>query len=124
MLIGYLVKPGPRTITKVEIQPGMVGAAIRALVECNLFDCVSIDGELDAWVDDEGLLKSPKHFTHIKGTGFVPLAGNVLFLGGPDEEGETTSCEKPLEWFVEHVRVATIGVQGWHAVTVAEEARA
>ena len=52
-------------------------------------------------VDDEGLLKSPKHFFHYEG-GHQPFAGNGLILG-LNREGETVKCNISLEEVKENV---------------------
>jgi len=49
----------------------------------------------DVWVDDEGLLKDPKHFFLIEGYP-EPLAGNGI-IANTDEEGNTISPTATLE---------------------------
>ena len=52
-------------------------------------------------VDDEGLLKSPRHFFHYT-DGHQPFAGNGLILG-IDKQGETEECNISLKEVKENV---------------------
>lgn len=97
-----LIDPENGTLQEGRIIPGDLDA-IYALLECERIDAVRFADGHAAYVDDEGLLKEPEFFTVIDGT---PYAGHALFVGPVDDEGNTTDCTLPVEWFVEHVRGA------------------
>ena len=54
-----------------------------------------IDDNNLMYVDDEGLLKSPKHFFYFEGS-YQPFAGNGLILG-LDDNGEDVSTIYSIE---------------------------
>jgi len=97
-----LIDPEKGTLQEGLIIPGDLDA-IYGLLGCDLIDAVRLDDGHAAYVDDEGLLKAPQFFTLIDGT---PYAGRALFVGPVDEQGHTTACTLPLEWFADHVRGA------------------
>lgn len=73
-----------------------VGAALRAALDCRMFDVVRIGPGLDMWIDEEGLVGEPvvnRVATLIaKAHGFVwqRFVGAVVFTS-VDDEGETQS---------------------------------
>ena len=64
------------------------------LIGCECFDCTTLklgDQLIDAYVDDEGLMKEPPiALTYIGGR---ELAGNILLIGH-DDEGNSVSLTK------------------------------
>lgn len=120
-LIGYLVKPAARTIERVEIEEGRGTGArdtlkqMYALLECELVDVVRLSDGVTVFVDDEGLLHDPQHFCRIASFP-APLAGNLLFLGDPDEDGFSTSCPWTIDQIGQRVHVITRGDPTWSAV--------
>lgn len=64
------------------------------LIGCECFDCTTLklgDQLIDAYVDDEGLVKEPPiALTYIGGR---ELAGNILLIGH-DDEGNSVSLTK------------------------------
>jgi hypothetical protein len=90
MKTGILVDVTNKTVTKVEFD-GIKD--MYRLIDCEMFECVGLKKDLDAWVDEEGLLKDDgKDFVQVRGYD-QPLKGNVLFTGGVDGDGATRSCE-------------------------------
>ncbi len=61
-----------------------------ALIGCTTIEGVDFDetGENFGYVDEEGMLKQPKHFFTIE-NGWQPYAGNCLIVGTDDEGGNT-----------------------------------
>lgn len=122
-LIGFLVKPATRTIERVEIEDGRVDphASLKdmyAALECKLVDVVRLDDGVTVFVDDEGLIHNPRHFCRIASFP-APLAGNLLFLGDPDDEGYTTSCPWTIDQIGQRVHVCSPYDAGpvWFPVT-------
>jgi len=60
-------------------------------LECDTFDAVSnAVGDLSAFVDDDGLIKSGNPVVDISKFAFPqPYAGNIVLTGGVDVEGNT-----------------------------------
>jgi hypothetical protein len=60
-------------------------------LECDTFDAVTnAVGDISAFIDDEGLLKSGNLVVDISPFAFPqPYAGNIVLVGGVDDEGET-----------------------------------
>lgn len=114
-----LIDPELGTLQEGLIVPGDL-EAIYGLIGCDLIDAVRLDDGHAAYVDDEGLLKSPRFFTMIDGT---PYAGRALFVGPVDEQGMTTACTLPLEWFADHVRGARTADTQQQAVPEGEGAQ-
>ena len=65
------------------------------LLNCGTFTVVTLDNGMDIYCDDEGLFVKDNIITQIEGYP-QPLAGNLLFLGGCDEEGETIGLEENI----------------------------
>ena len=72
-------------------------------LKCEMFDVVSISvidknmvkHDLSIFVDDEGLFK-PNNVGRLVGNYPQPLFGNLVIMGGVDEEGETLDCTLDL----------------------------
>lgn len=75
---------------------GQVSAGMREHIQCARFDVIRLPENIDVWVDDEGLYRSP---VNSELTGIVRLhqpdwdvvAGRGLFLGVNPDTGETVS---------------------------------
>lgn len=68
-------------------------------LECDLFDVVMTNYEntdISIFVDDEGLFKENIIYRIIIGNNVFKLAGNMVFTGGVDEEGETLSLPEHI----------------------------
>jgi hypothetical protein len=84
-------------VKKIKDYYKLLSSAEKA-VDC--FDIVNIDENCDAYVDDEGLLTNSFWITTLNVEQYVSplqLAGKLVFTGGPDEEGNTTSVTKTIE---------------------------
>lgn len=93
----YLINSETKTVTPVEYNGDY--KTIYTHIGCDLFDIVYAEfggHKLSIFVDDEGLLNSPKHFFLMDGWA-QPIAGNGLILGDVDEEGETLAAPDDLE---------------------------
>jgi len=95
-----LSPPGVFRVNMVEAVDGLIakmnpGARFHDVIPVN------------AWVDEEGLLKpgTEQRYSMVpilrNGAGPMPLAGRVLLLGPPDEEGEPTDLDSKIT--AEHV---------------------
>lgn len=71
------------------------------LLNCNMVELVRLDNNIDAWVDEEGLLKSnnPVHEFSIGGNE-VSLAGRVLFLSSNDEGDTIGLTDEQVDWLL------------------------
>jgi hypothetical protein len=121
-ITGFLVNAADKTIEPVTL-PFRTNDHMQKMYEligCTCFDCVRLPGNNTAWVDDEGLINDPQHFVFINGGHPDPLAGNVLFLGPSDRNGNTLSCTIPLSALQQSVMAATVGEGGWQRLTVKE----
>lgn len=67
-------------------------------LECDCFDvAMNKDRTISAFVDDSGLLVSDNPVCTYSDLGFdEPLAGNVVFAGGVDSEGETLPLSEDI----------------------------
>lgn len=99
----YLINPEARTINEVEYDGDY--HSIYGFIGADTFDVVGIEKGDGIYVDDEGLLKGPSHFFHVRGMA-TPLAGNGLVLGSNDD-GESIEPKITLETLRERVRWAT-----------------
>lgn len=94
---GILIDAVNRTVKEVEVSgleglQGSVGGSIA--IAHSFMD----DGDMETdtlFVDDEGLLKSPKHFFSFEGA-HQPFAGNGIIVG-LNEEGDTIDTTQNLE---------------------------
>jgi hypothetical protein len=122
-ITGFLVNAAARTIRPVTL-PFACSAQMQKmyeLIECDTFDVVRLPDENTAWVDDNGLVNDPQHFVFINGGHPDPLAGNVLFLGPADRDGNSLSCTATGEFLMARVYCGTIGQPGWHHISAVEE---
>lgn len=64
--------------------------------EVRNFDIVQLTNEIDIYIDDEGLLQNEFYVTVLEDDeeNQFQLAGNLVFTGGPDNDGNTTSISK------------------------------
>lgn len=60
-------------------------------LECRTFDVIQLGDKISIYVDDDGWWASPLYLTLVLGLG-QPLAGNLVFAGGVDKNGNTLSC--------------------------------
>ena len=99
---GILIGLNTKEVVEVEVdEEGHVKLdELYRLVKCSLVTVVSFEENIDAFVDDEGLLKSGNFVQEIGYLGYtLQLAGNLLFLGS-DEEGSSIGL---TELEVEHL---------------------
>lgn len=60
------------------------------LLDCSCFDVVRLSENISIYIDDEGLFVSHPQISTIMGIGQVwQLAGNLVFTGGVDSDGNT-----------------------------------
>lgn len=84
-------------LTEQNIDRGEFLRELYDVIGCHTVDVASLLPTLDAWVDGEGLLHGGrKVLTQLRGY-HSPLAGNIVFTGGVDGEGETQECTDTLE---------------------------
>ena len=84
-----------RTTTMVDITPEL--KSYYDLIHTDVIDAVRLDNADLVYVDDEALLKNPKHFFSINGA-YPPLAGNGVIVGTYDDDdednaGKDASCK-------------------------------
>lgn len=80
-------------------------------LECRTFDVVSLGRKMSIFVDDDGLFVTPLFLTMVLGYD-QPLAGNLVFAGGVDSDGETLSC--PLtKRQIQNVILTTLSQREW-----------
>jgi uncharacterized protein DUF3846 len=92
----------------VEVDPGGLVTSrgiLEALYDqigCTHVDVVALSPEIDMWIDDEGALKPQLRVNQLAsyiatrfGLPFQLYVGTVVFAGGPDGDGNTTSLGKP-----------------------------
>lgn len=80
-------------------------------IECDTVDVVRLPERIDAWVDDEGLLKSgnPVTLFSIEEENEMQIAGNVLFLSY-DNKGKSIGLNQvQVEWLQNNLRVMPVG---------------
>ena len=119
-LIGYLVKPATRTIEVVQLPDGRDDPRaslheMYRLLECSLVDVVRLSGGVSVFVDDEGLINNPQHFCRMGSYAGI-IAGNMLFLGDPDDDGYSTSCPVSMDRIAMGVHCITHGDAEWSSV--------
>lgn len=94
---GILIDAVNREIREVEVEglAGLQGAVGGLIAIGHSFTDVN-DMETDTiFVDDEGLLKGPKHFFVVEGA-YQPFAGSGIVVG-VSEEGDSTSTTQTLD---------------------------
>ena len=60
-------------------------------LECRTFDVIQLGDKISIYVDDDGWCASPLYLTLVLGVE-QPLAGNLVFAGVVDKNGNTLSC--------------------------------
>lgn len=81
----------------ISIPRGQFPTAFKEHCGARLFDCVAVNPEIDAWVDDEGLLNDSEinpFVTALRNAFWhspSPLAGTALITGGADRRGDNKS---------------------------------
>ncbi len=90
---------GTATVIDLEKTETGVGTALRAALECELFDVVRLGSGLDMWLDEEGLCvgepvvnEVATRIARFYGFTWQPYVGPVVFAS-VDDEGETQSLE-------------------------------
>ena len=83
------------------------------LIPVNTFDIVNIADDIDIYVDDEGLFKETLYVTEMVDdyARTFQLVGKLVFTGGPDNEGNTTSITKTEQEIRKHILRVFVGVQ-------------
>ena len=85
----FCIDPYTQKIT-VEEHDGSL-ERVYALCDCRSIECARITGEIDAFFDEEGLLKVDMFSRFWKHEDFIyPISGKAIFVGH-DEEGDTTA---------------------------------
>lgn len=99
ILVSHDNESGELVFDEKQIELGSL-ETMYELIQCELVDCVeSAKGTITAWVDEEGLFVSMPNLTDITklmeegnpgcfGDRII-LAGNILFTGGVDDNGNT-----------------------------------
>lgn len=99
----YLINPEDRTVEQVDYDGNY--KSIYTFIGADTFDVVGMEKGDGIYVDDEGLLKGPALFFHVRGMD-TPLAGKGLVLG-TDNDGESVEPKILLETLRQRVRWAT-----------------
>ncbi|MEE2062190.1 DUF3846 domain-containing protein [Rhodococcus artemisiae] len=88
---------GTATMIDLEKTESGVDAALRAALDCRVFDVVRLGRGLDMWLDDEGLCvgepvvnEVATRIAQFHGFTWQPYVGPVVFAS-VDDEGETRS---------------------------------
>ena len=96
---GILIDPVKREVTVIDVAKGLDGlyAAVFGEGKRGYVELVRIDGSIDLWVDEEGLLKpwEEQAFFRFRGTD-RPFAGRGVLLGGDDGTGESMPAPQRL----------------------------
>lgn len=107
MIKGILINAKDRTVKPVEVRQHDIHH-MHDLIECQCFTCLNMNekGTETIYVDDEGLLKDPKHFFRMP---FYPqwLAGNGLILG-TNSNGESVNTKCSVEEIESQVKFGAI----------------
>lgn len=110
--IGILITPEKTIVaTKTFSYEEMPLEKMYELLGCSTVDVVSLDHNIDMWVDDEGLLKSGNMVMDytISNDAPIKLSGNVLLLASNDE-GETIGLsDEQLSWIQKNLTYRAIG---------------
>lgn len=114
----YLIDPQAKTVTEVYYNGNY--QHIYQLIEVELFTVVNIDDNGNTvFIDDEGLLNSPRYFFKLAGYP-QPLAGKGLVLG-TDDDGESVEPTITLEDVRGMVSFLQASVQGFVESDTEEE---
>lgn len=105
-----LTPEGKITVTDFDALKGSSLEHLQSQVEGNV-DGVGIAGDVDMWLNDEGLINGSSENVHANyvaeafGIDHQPWCGTVCFTGGADREGNTLPLEKDkaeaLVWMCE-----------------------
>lgn len=79
----------------------------------NTFDIVNIACDIDVYVDDEGLFNETLYVTEMVDDygSTLQLVGKLVFAGGPDQEGNTTSITKTEQEIRKYILRVFVGVR-------------
>lgn len=98
---GYRVSTtGELELLDIKKDGNTHGDALRQTIDCRYFDVIGLRHNIDCWVDDEGNFVENPEYRNFVATlmltflGWSPthiIKGNVVFLNGNKETGETTS---------------------------------
>jgi len=110
MYKAMLIDVKNKKIVPVEIKNGIKD--IYKHLDCSCFTAVPVSKDVCCYVDDESLLKTgyiDEDGERHNLSGFMVaenalLMGNGLLVGSPDEEGETTDFDYPVEMVEDSVR--------------------
>lgn len=109
---GILIKPEQTVVTIQQVSNEELPLEkMYELLDCSTVDVVSIDNEIDIWVDDEGLFKQGNMVMEYRfgNDAKIRLTGNVLFLSSNDK-GETIGLNgKQLDWLQQNLAYRPIG---------------
>ncbi len=99
---GILIDPFAKTVTEVEVAPGI--DAIYKLIGQDIFDVVTLTASGDAaYVDDEGLYRDNQKAFALPGLYGGTLAGKALILGTDAEGGSRSPVTLTVETITELV---------------------
>jgi hypothetical protein len=96
---GILIDPEHRIVR--EVQVGKDYKEIYKHIDCSCFTTIQMDSKNTLFLDDEGLLRSPRYFFILTGY-HQPLAGKALLLGCT-RAGDSTSAS----WTVKKLAAIT-----------------
>lgn len=91
---------------------GVAYEEIKEYVGCDIVTVVDFGHGIDAWVDDEGLLKSGNFVNEYLVADMeakMPLAGNVIFLGATQDGNTIGLNEEQIEYLSENLSFRLIG---------------
>jgi len=71
-------------------------------LDCRTFDIVRISESVNVYVDDEGLMVDNPSFSLVAGYP-EPLAGNLVFTGGADRDGNTLSSTESVKNVIKNI---------------------
>lgn len=80
-------------------------------IGCDLVDIVALDDEIDAWVDDEGLLKSENPVHSVKfGDREYQLAGKIVLFSRDDEGNSIGLNSEQVSRVRQNLEISLIGI--------------
>lgn len=103
-----------RTITEVELTPEQRRdprghlRALQALVGGLISTAYRFENGDELFVDDEGLLKDPRHFFRVVGCAQPFFAGNGVVVGGATKAGYDTAAKSTVASLSRCVGFATV----------------